>query len=273
MNQALLELIEEAEMSLNTRLELYADPYLLRKSRSCPKFTTKRNDHTKRNSVGHQLFVKVEKETVASERQMQLQQQRRRYFHSQWKLATAMKQLVQTVQQTSQQRELNDSQSFARDALVVHHHIHHHHYHHICQHDKSNITTTRLTSIPETNVSPVAQQRTCSNPVYSSSIKRGDNSALTSLFKYALQTAGIIQEPSYTPKLIPKTIKNPIKMRTMFVATVILLQKFNSSILWKRRSDRLISRWNMVSKQRYNLWIKNSNLVLLIMQLIALGKK
>ncbi|KAG2228689.1 hypothetical protein INT48_001722 [Thamnidium elegans] len=96
MNQSLEKLIQEAETSLNTHLTLDSNSYSLKRSNSCPRFTTTILPQSRRKSdVSISL---MQQELFEKQGQIQLQQQQRRYLHSQWKLAMAMKQLVQTVQ-------------------------------------------------------------------------------------------------------------------------------------------------------------------------------
>lgn len=70
-----------------------------------------------------------------------------------------------------------------------------------------------------------------------------------------------------------KHVPRPVKIRTIFVATVIILQKYNKTSLWSDRGNYLLSRWNQISKQQCELWIRNSHLLHLVIQLVALSKK
>lgn len=286
MNLSLEKLIEEAEISLNTRLSLHADPHPLRRSRSCPRFTIKRNEFKRRNSSSSSIFSQESSDdTCESERRFKAQQQKRRYFHSQWKLAIAMKSLVQTVQKSTAPDIKRVEIKNLNDNVVVHHHIHHH-YHHVYHHysDIQEIQAPIKEITPEASdsmerkltVVPNISQEVATNSV-SSSMMRRDSSSLSSLFKYALHTAaGMISEPrSSKPsvKNMTKHVPRPVKIRTIFVATVIILQKYNKTSLWSNRGNYLLSRWNQISKQQCELWIRNSHLLHLVIQLVALSKK
>ncbi|CAO3635445.1 unnamed protein product [Mucor hiemalis] len=287
MNLSLEKLIEEAEASLSTRLSLHADPHLLRRSRSCPKFTTKRNEFKRRNSSSSSFSLEEDGNNAhESERQLKAQQQKRRYFHSQWKLAIAMKSLVQTVQKsTIHETKAVEPQTLDKN-VVVHHHIHHH-YHHVYHHYNDNIKEIEvpLKEIkPEASdlmeckltVVPNKSQEVPLNSVGASMMRR-DSSSLSSLFKYALHTAaGMISEPrspKASVKNITKHIPRPVKIRTIFVATVLILQKYNKTAVWTNRGNFLLSRWSQISKQQCDLWIRHSHLLHLVIQLVALHKK
>ncbi|KAI9361829.1 hypothetical protein BD770DRAFT_408313 [Pilaira anomala] len=94
MNQSLEKLIQEAETSLNTHLTLDTNSYTLKRSSSCPRFTTTILPQTRRKSDFD--ISSMQQDFIDKQGQIQLQQQQRRYLHSQWKLAMAMKQLIQT---------------------------------------------------------------------------------------------------------------------------------------------------------------------------------
>jgi hypothetical protein len=269
MNQSLEKMIEEAETSLNTNLTLHADPHLLRRSRSCPRFTIRRNSAIRRKSSSSISIAEAKEELYESERQVKLQQQKRRYFHSQWKLAIAMKQLAQTVQSTTYQARQESSTTSVNDTIPVVHHIHHHHYHHHIYHHYGESKPIIETEETIEKVEPPVVIK--SNPVNSSMMRR-DSSSLTSLFKYALHTAGLIPVPQPQPtiKSVTKKITNTVKIRTMFIATVLVLQKFNKTPIWVNRGNYLNTRWNQISKQQCQYWKRHSSLLLLVIQLVAL---
>lgn len=221
MNHSLEKLIQEAEMSLNTRPHAY-----MKKSRSCPKFTYKT-------------------ELIDKNRQIQQRQQKKRYLQSQWKLAISMKQFVQAVQNTTDDNNIQ---------AVQHHHIHHH-YHHVYHHYEKSTSIQEEKFILSQQEEPV--KKMTRSP-----------SSLQSLFKYALHTVGIIPQAE---KAVVVTTHKSIKFKTMFLATLLILQKFNKKPIWIKRGNIISIQWNQKSKQRqWILWIKTSRLLFFILYLLAL---
>lgn len=219
MNHSLENLIQEAEMSLNTRPHAY-----IKKSRTCPKFTTK-------------------SESADKTRQTQQRQQKKRYLQSQWKLAIAMKQFLETVQNTTEDKV----------HIVQHNHIHHH-YHHVYHHYENT------TSIQEENY-VITQKK---EPV--KKLTRSPSS-LQSLFEYALHTVGIIPQAE-KPVVVTTHLSQPIKFRAMFLATLLILKKFNKNPIWIRRGNMISTRWKSNQRQ-YSLWTKKSRLLFFILYLLA----
>lgn len=228
MNQSLEKLIQEAETSLNTHLTLDSNSYSLKRSNSCPRFTTTILPQTRRKSdvsvslMQHELFEK--------QAQIQLQQQQRRYLHSQWKLAMAMKQLVQTVQNIIE----------TNNTVQV---VHHHHYHHVYYHYENSSTITEEIIITESE--------------HDLSIPIRKTASLTSLVKQAFYSA-VYQSNKSTEMA---TLSESAKLRTMFLATLIFSQKFNVKPIWIKRGHLLLYRWKKRSKAQYNLWTNRSRLL------------
>ncbi|GAA5797136.1 hypothetical protein HPULCUR_002515 [Helicostylum pulchrum] len=230
MNQSLEKLIQEAETSLNTHLTLDSNSYSLKRSNSCPRFTTTILPQTRRKSVVS--VSSMQQELFEKQGQIQLQQQQRRYLHSQWKLAMAMKQLVQTVQNII---ETNSNVQV----------VHHHHYHHVYHHYENSSTITEEIIITES-------EHDLSMPP----IKKV--ASLTSLVKQAFYSA-VYQSSKSTE--MATTLSESAKLRTMFLATLIFSQKFNVKPIWIQRGHLLLSRWKKRSKAQCNLWTNRSRLL------------
>ncbi|KAI8080934.1 hypothetical protein BDF21DRAFT_418082 [Thamnidium elegans] len=228
MNQSLEKLIQEAETSLNTHLTLDSNSYSLKRSNSCPRFTTTILPQSRRKSdVSISL---MQQELFEKQGQIQLQQQQRRYLHSQWKLAMAMKQLVQTVQNII---ETNNNVQV----------VHHHHYHHVYHHYENSSTITEEIIITESE--------------HDLSIPIKKTTSLTSLFKQAFYSA--VYQSSKSTEMI--ALSESAKLRAMFLATLIFSQRFNVKPIWIKRGHLLLSRWKKRSKAQYNLWTNRSRLL------------
>jgi hypothetical protein len=301
MNQSLEKLIGEAETSLNTRLSLIPP---LKRTRSCPKFTAKLySDSSLRRKSNSAISVGPDhdNDNEEKERQIQLQQQKKRYFHSQWKLAIAMKQFVQTVQNTTNQIKTEDiTQSSSSSVQVVHHIHHHYHHHHVYHHYENNIanieeieeveSTAEIISNPLTNQNnkpalsrqeeDASPSNQANNSMTASSIP--SSSSLASLFKYALHTVvGIIPQPQSHPHpqqqepikpVANPIVLNPVKLRSMFLATILIMQKFNKRAIWIKRGNLLFSRWTQKSKQQRQYWIQKSQVLLFVIHLATIKK-
>lgn len=221
MNHSLEKLIQEAEMSLNTRPS-YA---YMKKSRSCPKFTNK-------------------SELVDKTRQTHQRQQKKRYLESQWRLSIAMRQFIETVQNTSDEKV----------QVVQHQHIHHH-YHHVYHHYDNTTSIKKGFVITQQEEEEPIKKMTRSP------------SSLQSLFKYALHTVGIINQAE-KPVEVATHLSQSVKVRSMFLATLLIMQKFNKKPIWIRRGNMISARWK--SKQRqWTLWIKTSRLLFFVLYLLA----
>ncbi|KAL7323745.1 hypothetical protein PS15p_210358 [Mucor circinelloides] len=261
MNQALQRLIREAEISLNTRLSSFDAPVVdqpptsLRKSKSCPRLDKRL-------------------------------QQKKRYLYSQWKLATTMKQFIETVQNTT--KEKKHESSIKENAVIHHHHhhIHHHYYHHHHHHHTyTDVVETTLSSSPSNSRQSPSTPPLASPPSTITGPPKMLRSAssLTSLFKYAIDTVGgfIPQSPPSSiatdmpqTKPIIKTTKTttssnlskPTLHRAMFLSTILMMRKFNYSSLWIRRGNQVETYWK--SRPRYdNLLRKEAQLLWYILQL------
>ncbi|KAG2205274.1 hypothetical protein INT47_009539 [Mucor saturninus] len=219
MNHSLEKLIQEAEMSLNTRPHAY-----MKKNRTCPNFTTK-------------------SESADKIRQTQQRQQKKRYLQSQWKLAIAMKQFVETVQNTTD----NKIQT------IQHNHIHHHYHHHY--HHYENTTSIQEEAFMITQEEEPVKKMTRSS------------SSLQSLFKYALHTVGIIPQVE-KPVVVTTHLSQPTKFRTMFLATLLILKKFNKSPIWIQRGKMISTQWKSKHRQ-WSLWTKRSRLLFFVLYLLA----
>lgn len=228
MNQSLEKLIQEAETSLNTHLTLDTNSYTLKRSNSCPRFTTTILPQTRRKSDFD--ISSMQQDFIDKQGQIQLQQQQRRYLHSQWKLAMAMKQLIQTVQNIIE----------SNNNIQV---VHHHHYHHVYHHYENSSTITEEIIITQSEHDlPIPIKKTTS---------------FTSLFKQAFNSNLLF--PPKTTQVV--TLSETVKLRTMFLATLVLSQRFNKKPIWIKRGHLLLSRWRQRSKAQYNLWTNRSRLL------------
>lgn len=236
MNQALQRLIMEAELSLNTRLSSFDAPAAV--------------DHSLKALRKTKSYPRLDKQL----------QQKKRYLYSQWKLATTMRQFIETVQNTTREKKLESS--ITEEAVVHHHyhHIHHHHYHHHHHHhDYTQIMDAPLPSSPPSNTQQTPL--TPPSPFVTSPPKMLQSaSSLTSLFKYAIDTVGgfIPQSPPSSiatdmPQAKPiittakaATVSHASKAtlhRAMFLSTVLMMRKFNYSSLWIRRGNQVETYW------------------------------
>ncbi|KAK4513702.1 uncharacterized protein ATC70_005707 [Mucor velutinosus] len=252
----------EAEASLNTRLSSFDAPAVdhspksLRKTKSCPR-------------LNKQL------------------QQKKRYLYSQWRLATTMRQFIETVQNTTREKKLEVG--IAENAVVYHHHhhIHHHHYHHHHHHhhDYTQITEASLPSAPSNSRQSPSTPSLPTSPTVADPPKMLQSaSSLTSLFKYAIDTVGgfIPQSPPSSIKTdIPQTkpiitttktafssLSKPTLHRAMFISTILMMRKFNYSSLWFRRGNQVETYWK--SRPRYSNLLRNrAQLLWYILQLFV----
>lgn len=202
MNASLQRLIQEAQSSLNSR---YHQPAAsLKKSQSCPTFSS-------------QL------------------QQKKRYLHSQWKLTIAMKQFLETV---------NNSNTF-EDTTTIHHYHHHHHHHHY-YHTSSTNNNNNLSSL-----------------------------SLSSFIKYAVNTVtDLIPQQNNNnnnntlfPTINATIQSKPIKHRMMFLCTIVISQKF-TNLLWSKRSRLLSNHWRQNRPHLYHKWMHKSKLFFYVIHLV-----
>jgi hypothetical protein len=177
--------------------------------------------------------------SLNDEYKLKSQQQKNRYLYSQWKLAFTMKQLLSTVQH--QEHTIHDHQIHH-----YHHHIHHHIYHHA-----------------DTKKSHASVQE----PIYNSS---SDKSIfpLTSLFKYAMDAVGglIPQQPLFSNR---SALSKSVKYRTIFLSSLLILQRYNKHHLWIRRSQYLILTWKSRRFQLYTQWVQKAHLLHFMLQIFA----
>jgi hypothetical protein len=169
-----------------------------------------------------------------STNKLKLQQQKNRYLYSQWKLAIAMKQLLSTVQK--QESTTNDQQ------VHHYHHIHHHHYHHIYV---DNTIAQEVIHKEPTNIS---------------------TSSISSFFKYALDIVG-----GFIPSLSSNSSKLPksVKYRTIFLSSLLILQRYNKRNLWIRRGQYLMHAWKSRRFYLYTHWVQKAHLLHFMLQIFA----
>jgi hypothetical protein len=242
MNGSVETLIEEAQKSLTSHFSLKPDPIRLRRARSYPCFTELNYPENRRKS--HHL-------TQNGDTLMDIRKkyQKARYFHSQWRLVNTMRQLLESVQHTtSEQKVIQQKQKVEQPETHVHIH-HHHHYHY----------SSDIPSIPAPNNTSFIQKWTSQTSITA-------KNATTSLLQYV----GIMPSGD---KLTPQNNGHPpVKYRTMFLATMMMMQTFDPLSKPTMRGNKILRQWyqHPTLKRLFPIWLPKAHLVFYLVRCFRL---
>lgn len=242
MNHSLEMLIEEAQDSLNTRLSLHSQHHL-RRIDSCPRFTKKYSPEvTESRRKSNADLIQDDSQLVRKS-----DQQKTRYLESESNLDTAMKQLMKTIEDT----------------------------------ESASVTKCLVPAPKQQPVQPTQHTHHTIKPLPHTSIKLSKtpiksikDSITSSFINYALKTVGIHQiiNPLHKSQHSKKTASNPLHVRMLFYASLLVLPTIDHSIFiypslsHLSRGRRLLIMWNQKSKQQCDMWVQYIHLLVYVMR-------